>query len=81
MARILLARLLEGHPASLVHTESDRLIVSANGEGWSVLRDVRRSLPELESIDTVIISIAVLGPRRPKTQRLLVGFSRSVERK
>jgi hypothetical protein len=45
---ILLAKLLEGQPASFVRHEGDSFIVSVNGQERMVSRDVWRSLPELE---------------------------------
>jgi hypothetical protein len=48
VAGVLLAKLLEGHPASFVRLEGDAFIVSVNGQERSVSRDVWRSLSELE---------------------------------
>ena len=45
---VLLAKLLEGQPASFVRLEGDSFIVSVNGHERLVSRDVWRSLPELE---------------------------------
>jgi hypothetical protein len=48
-AGVLLAKLLDGQPASFVRLECNCFIVSVNGQERLVSRDVWRTLPELKA--------------------------------
>jgi len=46
MAMVLLAKILEGQPASFVRSEGELFVIAVNGQERTVSRDLWRSLPE-----------------------------------